>query len=73
MKRIVFLAVITALSLSTCASSTPQSRSSEQDTANTSAVTLDEAITDIAAYFMERLPAASHVAITGFEAATEVH
>jgi TolB-like protein len=38
---------------------------------NTSVMTLDQAIADIAAYFAGRLPPASHIAITGFEADTE--
>ena len=53
--------------LSTCASSA----SAEQDAVDTNALTLDEAIADIAAYFTGRLPPASHIAITGFEADTE--
>ena len=53
--------------LSGCASSA----SPEGNAGDANTVTLDEAVADIAAYFTARLPASSHVAITGFEADTE--
>ena len=53
--------------LSGCASSAPP----EGDAGNADALTLDQALADIAAWFTGRLPPSSHVAITGFEADTE--
>jgi TolB-like protein len=44
---------------------------SERNAGDPNAVTLDEAIADIASYFIGRLPPSSNLAITGFEADTE--
>ncbi|MDR3342961.1 MAG: DUF4384 domain-containing protein [Treponema sp.] len=69
MKKMVFLATLCLIGLafSTCATSSPGAENS----AVSNSITFDQAIADIATYFMGRLPAASHVAITGFEADTE--
>lgn len=67
MKRFFGLTVFCLAFMTACASSAPP----EQNAGDANTVTLDEAIADIAAYFTGRLPASSHVAITGFEADTE--
>jgi TolB-like protein len=65
--RIIITLCVIALSLISCAG---QAASVEQAPV-LDALTFDQAIADIAAYFTGRLPAASTVAITSFEAETE--
>ena len=65
--RIIAALCVIALALISCASSA----SSPEEASASDTLTLDQAIEDIAAYFSGRLPAASTVAITGFEADTE--
>jgi hypothetical protein len=67
MKKIVLLTTLAALAFSACATSS--SSPSTQSAANS--LTLDQAIADIASLFTDKLPPASTVAITGFEADTE--
>ncbi|MDR1576536.1 MAG: DUF4384 domain-containing protein [Treponema sp.] len=65
--RIMTLVCFLAAALLGCAGQA----ASMEEAPPADALTLDQALADIAAYFAGRLPASSSVAITGFEAETE--
>ncbi|MFP3042605.1 DUF4384 domain-containing protein [Treponema primitia] len=74
MKKFAVLLSITVLTLAACASqksAVPDSAPAPAPVYSENSLTLDAAISDASAYFSEKLPKGSNLAITGFEAETK--